>query len=718
MSALLLALVLNTIAADEQALPPVSPSVEHDAEYLLTTDDFSCSQFGMAVEDVREDGGRLTVRTTGAEFVFEPAAGTLRLRQRLGKAREAAVVSLGEGALTELKVEHRSEGAVLLSARGGDLRIRINGDSLLMLRDAAEREVSYRLGFSPLTVRQAGGNYLFLDEYGGVGSYLATGFAATSEPYTGAAVSCRLQPDQILWLSVAPPREYPWEDSLRDRVCWHWSTQTGYPPDSDIETWSRHGNILLQQSEVMLWKDWSLRFIPRNGVEEFERVNRTCERLGMRNIVYTSPFYFLTGTGLESRAMNSFDNFAVTGFSPGDGRGLNWPIFIAEITKVVREYRPDGLYFDGIYDNVVRTYIVARKAREIVGERGLLEYHATGSPPGGGVYLPQIDTYFNFILRGEGCEAQYTDPDYLRYFVSTYNTSNSIGVLCNNNDYPLDKGFVDTLLDDNVRLHYLLGGPEDQRTQGMTRYYWPALNEGLRARVERAASERETAGTGIGEALRRAASSDASTLRPIYEASFADAGFSANVNPEKPEDIALPDGWHAYLSPHSQGAISSEGGVLRISALGNTVAYLERPVPDDTVAVGCRIRGTAECGMSWGPGLLLRIGARMFRAGLRSDDRAQIDRGGSQTLFEGFPLGSWSWLRLRFVEGCALYETSEDGTSWRCLQIEYVGTLDGPKSVAVGKIPYDGSRTEYTDFGGPGGCEVTAVRVLGPAGTE
>jgi len=718
MTAFCLAIALQSVGADEQALPAVSPSIEHDAEYLLTTDDFSDAQFGMAVEGVSEDGGRITVRTTGAEFVFEPATGTLRLLQRLGTAREAAVVSLGEGTLAGLKIERRSEGAVLLSAREGELRIRINGDSLLMLRDAAEREVSYRLGFPPLTVRQAGGNYLFLDEYGGVGSYLATGFAASAEPYTGAAVSRRLQPDQILWLSVAPPREYPWEESLRDRVCWHWSMQTGYPPDSDIETWSRHGNILLQQSEVMLWKDWSLRFIPRNGVEEFERVNRTCERLGMRNIVYTSPLYFLTGTGLESRAMNSFDNFSVTGFSPGDGRGLNWPIFISEIAKVMREYRPDGLYFDGIYDNVVRTYIAARKAREIVGERGLLEYHATGSPPGGGVYLPQIDTYFNFILRGEGCQAQYTDPDYLRYFVSTYNISNSIGVLCNNNDYPLDKGFIDKLLDDNIRLHYLLGGPEDQRTQGMTRYYWPALNGGLRARVERAAAERGAAGTGIGEALRRAASSDASTLRPIYETGFADAGFRAEVDPTKAEDVALPDGWHAYLSPHSQGSISSEAGVLRIAALGNTVAYLERPVPDDTVAVECRVRGTAECGMSWGPGLLLRTGARTFRVGLRSDARAQVDRGGSQMLYAGYPVGKWFRLRLRFVDGCALYETSEDGTTWRCLQLEYVGALDGPKSVAVGKIPYDGSHTEYTDFGGPGGCEMSEVRVLGPAATE
>lgn len=289
------------------------------------------------------------------------------------------------------------------------------------------------------------------------------------------------------------PRPYPWEKSFTERVAWHWSKKTGYPSDADIEQWSRHANILLQQAEVMLWKDWSLRFIPRNGLEEFQRVNRTCERLGMRNIVYTSPTYFLTGTGLESKAMNNFDNFAITGFSPGDGRGLNWPIFLSEITKVMKEYQPDGLYFDGIYDNIVRTYLISRKTRELVGDIGIMEYHATGSPPGNGVYLPQIDTYFTFILRGEGSQGQYTDPDYLRYFVSTYNISNSIGVLCNNNDYPLDKKFMSTLLDNNIRVHYIAGGSEDPRRQGMERYYWPALKPELVKRVEGQQEARQAA---------------------------------------------------------------------------------------------------------------------------------------------------------------------------------------------------------------------------------
>lgn len=714
MTAFMVALFLQAVAAGDAGLPPVSPSIEHDANYLLTTHDFSTPQFGMVVERVQRSESRVVVRTTGAEFAFEPAAGTLTLRQRIGKARRVATVTFPRMALLGLRVDWHTDGAVVLSAHRGRLQMRINGDSLLMIRYAKTLELSYMLGFSPATIRQSAGNMLLLDEYGGMGSYLATGSGPGCVPESDGRVRCHLEPGQILWMAVAPPREYPWEASLRDRVCWHWSMEMGYPADEQIERWSRSGNILLQQSEVMLWKDWSLRFIPRNGVDEFERVNRTCERVGMRNIVYTSPYYFLTGTGLEDKAMNSFDNFAVTGFSPGDGRGLNWPIFVQEITKVMREYKPDGLYFDGIYDNVVRTYIVSRKAREIVGDGGLLEFHATGSPPGGGVYLPQIDTYFDFILRGEGVQAEYTNPDYLRYFVSTYNISNSIGVLCNNNDYPLDEGFVDSLLDRNIRLHYLLGGRRDPRTQAMRRWYWPALDGRLKERVQRASARRQAEAPRVWEALQAAREGGASLVE-AYAADLTEPGLVAALRGAGSGEHELPGGWRAYLSPRSEATLSADGGVLHVDAMAHTVAYLERELPAGVTAVECRMRAEGDCGMSWGPAILLRAGGRLVRFGLRSDGKAQGDRPGSQLLFDGYPLGTWFWLRVRLSEGCVVLESSADGSAWRPVHVEYAGALGGTRSLVIGKVPYDGSRSEFTEPGGRGHCEIADVRAWRPA---
>jgi hypothetical protein len=700
------------------AEPALSPSIEADAEYLLTTTDFMQAQFGMTLEVAAAGPERIVLRTTGAEIAIQPGADAIQVRQRLGREREAVRLTFPAGSLAGLQVTRSGSGAALLANGAGTLQMRVNADSLIMVRSAAALRVTCNVGFEAASVRRSAADVLLLDEWGCVGVYLATGGGTVEISPETQTVVHELAARQILWVSVGPPRPYDWEASCKERVVWHWSMKTGYPSDAEIESWSAQSNILLQQSEVMLWKDWSLRFIPRNSLEEFQRVNRTCERFGMRNIVYTSPFYFLTGTGLESKAMNNFDNYEVSGFSPGDDRGLNWPIFLSEITKVMREYQPDGLYFDGIYGNIVRTYLIARKAREVVGDRGLLEYHATGSPPGGGCYLPQIDTYFNFILRGEGSAERYSDPDYLRYFVSTYNISNAIGVLCNNNDYKIDEVFVNTLLDSNVRLHLIPGGAEDPRTQAMARLYWPALNADLAARVEAVAARRQAQFVARRQELRRALEMSTAGLRVIWQESFSDPALAATLPtppPEKGLEATLPGGWTAFLSPHSEATLRATAGTLAISARAHTVASLERELPPETVAVECKVRAEGDFGQSWGPGLCLRVGESRARIGLRADDRLQTDGAGEQPLYAGYPKATWYWLRLRLAGSFVLSEVSRDGTTWTCLSTAHLPAPSGPRRLFLGKIPYDGTRAEYTEFGDLGTVAIADVKVYAAA---
>lgn len=713
---LLLAL-LNTSSTQ----PTLSPSLEADANYLLTTTaDFMQVQFGMAITDVQERNGYLVVRTTGAEFFFQPSAGVLQLRQRIGKPRLAAEVTFPAEALNGLKVVSKGTGAVLLEARGGKLRLRINGDSLLMLKDVEPLDVRLALRFEPASSRQQGDNYLFLDEFGGVGAYAATGKPGASSAEGLAAVAYKLAAEQVLWLSVAPPKPFDWEASFHERVVWHWSTQTGYPSDAEIEEWSRYGNLLLQQAEVMLWKDWMLRFEPRFGLEEFQRVNRTCEKYGMRNYVYTSPYYFLAGTGGEGRAINSFENFQ--GWVPGDGRGINWPLFLAEITKVMREYKPDGLYFDGIYDNVVRTYLISRKAREVVGEDGLLEYHATWSPPGGDVYLPQIDAYYTFILRGEGAQDRYEDPDYLRYFVSTYNISNSIGVLCNNNDYRLTEEYIARLLDNNIRLHLIPGWLRDYRKEAMEKHYWPVLDNSLKARVEAAATVRTEAAREARRLLAEALGKGVDGLQVAYTEDFGQEGTLAKAEPPpadarpqvkppaEPVYLDAPGGWRAYFSANSGGSLAVHDGMLEIRSRCNTCAYLERPLPEGTVAVECRAKCPSNGGMSWGPGIALRVGDRFLRLNARADDRIGLDRSNNQTLVDGYEADTWYWLRLRLAGDWVLSEASRDGKTWTLLRTERFNS-SGNKWLLIGKIANNGTNTEYNELGPPGISYIDDLRV-------
>ena len=715
-NAILVGLMATACLAAE---PTVSPSIEADADYLLTTADFMHAQFGMSLEVADAGPERIMLRTTGAEIAILPGGDTVRVRQRLGREREAVQMAFPVGTLAGLHVTRCGSGAALLANGAGTLQMRVNADSLIMLRSAAALRVTCVVGFEPASVRRMGADVLLLDEWGCVGVYLATGSGKVELSPEARKIVHGLAPQQVLWVSAGPPRPFDWEASYKDRVVWHWSMQTGYPTDADIQAWSAYGNILLQQAEVMLWKDWSLRFIPRSGIEEFQRVNRTCERLGMRNIVYTSPFYFLTGTGLESKAMNTFDHFAESGFSPGDGRGLNWPVFLAEITKVMREYQPDGLYFDGIYDNIVRTYLIARKAREVVGDHGILEYHATGSPPGGGCYLPQIDTYFTFILRGEGCPERYTDPDYLRYFVSTYNFSNSIGVLCNNNDYRLDDAFLNTLLDNNIRLHILPGWLQDYRKDALTRVYWPALGAALPARVEAGAARRQAQAVALRQELRRALDTPMTGMRVIWQEAFADPALTATLPapaPEKGLEAVLPGGWTAFLSPRSEAALRTAAGTLTFTARAHTVASLERELPPETAAVECKVRAEGDFGMSWGPGLCLRVGQSRARIGLRSDGRLQTDRAGDQTVYDDYPAATWYWLRLRLTGAFVLSEASRDGAAWTCLSAERLPVPAGPRRLLLGKVSYDGSRTEHTEAGGMGTASFADVKAYALAG--
>lgn len=696
------------------AEPTLSPSIEADADYLLTTTDFRDAQYGMAITGLRSEAGRIVVRTTGAEFTFDTTAGTLAVRQLLARARQVVRVTFPAGALAGLKAERLGSGAVSLTGAAGGLRLRVNADSLLMLRTERAMELRCELAFQPASARAIVGDRLLLDEWGYVGTYFATGEGHTVDLPGDRGHTSALQAGQIWWLAVGPPRPYPWTQSLRERVAWHWSSENAYPADDAIRAWSQYANILLQQAEVMLWKDWSLRFVPRLGVGEFERVNATCARLGMRNIVYTSPLYFLAGTDLESKAMNSFDHFAETGFSPGDPRGMNWPIFVAEIGRVMREYKPAGLYFDGIYGSVVRSYLVSRKAREIVGDKGLLEFHGTGSPPGGGVYLPQMDTYYDYVLRGEGTEAQYSDPDYLRYFVSTHNISNAIGVLCNNNQYPLTESFVGTLLDNNIRLHFLPAADDDQRLAGMKKYYWPALTPELEARVAARQAPRQAAFEAERREYARVLADDQPGLTALWREDFADPALAVRLpdpSPPKGLETALPGGWRAYLSPRGAGSLRGGDKVLRIAANRHTVAWIERDLPPEATAVTCRLRMTSDSGMSWGPAMALWAGTSSARLGLRSDNRLQTDRPGEQVLYDGYPAGEWVWLRLRLAGHYVVSESSRDGITWRRLRIDRLSGETQPRRLMVGKVPFDAGRTDHTEPGDLGLCEFADVVV-------
>ena len=147
---------------------PVVPAKDDPyvtAVELLKPQWFPDASYGMAVEDAR-DGDVATVTTTGAEFSINKATGEIECKQRIPEKRTVAKIKLPAGAMTELKLSHKSSGAAIFT--GGKTTIRINGDSLLQISPGADGAITAELAFTPDYFSQYKGNFNCFDPVGGI----------------------------------------------------------------------------------------------------------------------------------------------------------------------------------------------------------------------------------------------------------------------------------------------------------------------------------------------------------------------------------------------------------------------------------------------------------------------------------------------------------------------------------------------------------------------
>jgi len=441
-------------------------------------------QCGMRVESATVQEGMIGVVTTGAEISLDAAKGEIAFGQRVGHPRRVAVLSVGRP-IHNARIVKSTPGLVLVTCEAPKLTLRINGDSLFMLHAHEPVGAVVHSAIRPAWNGSYGSNHLLVDEWGGFGLYCSR--LKMEDGYTPAGpvvATYPLVPDDVLWVGVCPPKPYDWGRSLADNIVVHGSGTNGYPSDDELRSWKAYGNIAMLCSEVMLWKDWNLDFIPREGPGEFARVRKTLHDVGMRLVVYASPYYFFKGTPLEKNAMNKYPDFKTTFFpNPGCKSGENMGLFMQAIGKLVREHRPDGLYFDGQYaDSAAALYALARETRALLGEEGICEWHSTFELGlDGDCYVPQADAYVDFNFRGEGAKGRYKDFNYLRFFVSGYNVHNSVGVICNNYDVGVTPELARDVLKANARFHTFEGWMNNW--QGMFPDTMKALGEHYSARL-------------------------------------------------------------------------------------------------------------------------------------------------------------------------------------------------------------------------------------------
>ena len=444
---------------------------------------FMKAAWHMKIDAVEETPDAITVTTTGAAFAFASVQGTIICSQRIGKERKVLTAWLGGESLKGLKVTAKDTGAVILTSESG-LVAKVNCDSLLMLRTAKPVGATFRHEFEEAVSYPAPDNRLWIDPFGAVGVYPIEKATALMQyaPDGNTHDVYALQAGGEIWVAIGPPRPYPWEQSLALRPIWQgsWeSVEQNIPSDELIEDYPNVGTLLWMQSGGLLWKKREVAFEARLP-ERFQHALDTADKVGLPVIVWASPYYFTNGLSTSQ-----------------SWEGENMGEYFRAIDNIFRNHpNLDGIYFDGVYPRSVKnTYLCCRAMREYLGDDRILMVHCTHNAPGGKwgrwAYNPAADTWATCILRGEGFG--FVSSEWLRYFVSGYQISNTIGFVCNNaGHWAPTREQVEMTLRANARLAYMpMDTDEDIRLdppparkpdhiKAMKEWYWPHLDAGYR----------------------------------------------------------------------------------------------------------------------------------------------------------------------------------------------------------------------------------------------
>ena len=438
----------------------------------------------MEVESVRSDKDKITVVTTGARYVIDKSGekGKISCYQLLNEERLVATLDF-EYQFSSLSVKKKDEDtcillAVIHNGGYGYLRLQVNSDSLLDISSIGEVNLTFSGKILPQYAVEKDGNILLIDESGGIGVYPYQGFKNVGLTIFG---SKKWKADYTLGMSyrflvsVFPPRRFNYTRFIEDGIAHHGIPDapeivkgriplpSPFPSDEEIEEAGRYTNILVLHERIWqgnyakerkplktyedIFRDASpccFDYVSRDE-EELARVIKKAHSLDIKVIPYMSP-YHSTAKGKD---------------------------FLDRVEDTLKRYDFDGVYFDGISFDILYSYRTIRDARALLKNK-ILYVHCSIDPIGRNIYCPFIDTHADYILRAESI-TNFGDK-YLRYVISGYNISNSIGHICYST-YPLDfiRELIPKALAANVRFY--LGSPETEREKLLKEEYFPKLKK-------------------------------------------------------------------------------------------------------------------------------------------------------------------------------------------------------------------------------------------------
>lgn len=382
---------------------------------------------GMGIESVRCETGRYEIRTPGAVVALDAAG--LIVHQRIGAERKVLTLPLDEH-FYPFRLARQTP--FLCELIGYGLKLTVQGDSVLIFTPQHHTKLAFEGHFQLEFAQESDGggrhsvgkgNRLILDRQGGCGF-----FCIPQRPGEAQDLNTRswrlmyhLARYDELWVSICPPRrrnETRYFETIAQEQFTFLSEEVPFPSDELIRQVAKRCQILtlqLWQQDAPAWaedhpgilfdhpKQWETdRHVPHDEAG-FRRVRELARRLGMKLLLYFSPLF------------------------------SNAPDLYGEMERVLSEYGADGLYFDGYIgkrDDFRPGYQLMRRAKAILGDR-ILYLHASTEPfLTAAVYCPFVYAYTDFILSGEGGRFGLELDDFLRYTVSQYQISNTVGIWC------------------------------------------------------------------------------------------------------------------------------------------------------------------------------------------------------------------------------------------------------------------------------------------------
>jgi len=376
----------------------------------------------MKIEGVYQADGAFLVTTTGARFEY--SAGELKIYQGLGSdIGRCLVATMTIEDVNEFeKVESNDDHVLFWSEK---LNIGIYGDSTCIIAPKEKLDISFKGNFKPDYEGRYKGELLLIDDLGGMEIYpqryeagykvrkIELGKKNWLAEYT-------LNAGERVMVAAFPAREFDWEKSFKCNIvttCGSMGLGLGnpygqMPSDFTIRRWSINFDIITMFFNGLYKKD-NLYKRPRPGgpyivanETEFVRFLRTSHKNGMKVAVYCS-------LGAFASKHKSFDSF------------------YTQIENLKSKFGIDGVYIDGLtfdnVDNKIANWEMIRRLRRLFGKDGVIVLHGThlGRPV---ATAPNIDSYCDATLNGEGVAFKSVNDPYVRYQVRKYGISNTIAM--------------------------------------------------------------------------------------------------------------------------------------------------------------------------------------------------------------------------------------------------------------------------------------------------